>query len=172
MFFTLILGGDSVKCILLFHFCTRLGLDADGNRDAEEKVKALMMQAETLDDMADKKTQALENLLTNITEFNAKSAELDGWLTDSVKILKPKGGTPKPTKSKVEGLHEAKKEKSGEIEELRQMCDQLVDNDGVKDKFAVKETLADVETKWNDLTELLVQHVSLEVCLVCNACSL
>ncbi|BFZ22115.1 hypothetical protein BsWGS_25154 [Bradybaena similaris] len=140
----------------------RLGLDADGNRDAEEKVKALMMQAETLDDMADKKTQALENLLTNITEFNAKSAELDGWLTDSVKILKPKGGTPKPTKSKVEGLHEAKKEKSGEIEELRQMCDQLVDNDGVKDKFAVKETLADVETKWNDLTELLVQHVSLE----------
>ncbi|XP_055900100.1 dystonin-like isoform X2 [Biomphalaria glabrata] len=48
------------------------------------------------------------------------------------------------------------------METLRQMCDHLSEANGVKDKYALKELLADVETKWNDLTELLVQQVSLE----------
>nr|KAI8733882.1 microtubule-actin cross-linking factor 1 [Biomphalaria glabrata] len=48
------------------------------------------------------------------------------------------------------------------METLRQMCGHLSEANGVKDKYALKELLADVETKWNDLTELLVQQVSLE----------
>ncbi|KAK6963224.1 microtubule-actin cross-linking factor 1 [Biomphalaria glabrata] len=61
-----------------------------------------------------------------------------------------------------EGLYEGKAEKDGEMETLRQMCDHLSEANRVKDKYALKELLADVETKWNDLTELLVQQVSLE----------
>ncbi|KAK6960732.1 microtubule-actin cross-linking factor 1 [Biomphalaria glabrata] len=111
---------------------------------------------------AEERTQELDELLTNIVEYESKAVELDTWLSESIKTLKPKSGAPKPTKTKEEGLYEGKAEKDGEMETLRQMCDHLSEANGVKDKYALKELLADVETKWNDLTELLVQQVSLE----------
>ena len=55
------------------------------------------------------------------------------------------------------------------MQELREMCDHLVAGGGVGDdgnitgQYMPREMLADVEGKWNDLTELLVQQVSLEV---------
>lgn len=150
-----------------FFILPRFKHDAEGNTEAEEKIRDLVAHAEALEDQADKKSQDMENLLADITEFDAKSGELDGWLADSIKILKTKGGAPRPTRTKVDSLHEAKKEKEGEMEALRQMCEQLVEGDGVKDTFVAKETLADVETKWNDMTELLVQQVSLEVRISC-----
>lgn len=63
----------------------------------------------------------------------------------------------------VDSLHEAKQEKAADLDALREMCEKLLDQKGVKDKYAVKETLADVESKWNDMTDLLVQNMSLEV---------
>uniref|UniRef100_A0A2C9KXI0 Uncharacterized protein n=1 Tax=Biomphalaria glabrata TaxID=6526 RepID=A0A2C9KXI0_BIOGL len=124
-----------------------------------------MELAEALETQAEERTQELDELLTNIVEYESKAVELDTWLSESIKTLKPKSGAPKPTKTKVEGLYEGKAEKDGEMETLRQMCGHLSEANGVKDKYALKELLADVETKWNDLTELLVQQVSLEVSL-------
>nr|KAI8726704.1 microtubule-actin cross-linking factor 1 [Biomphalaria glabrata] len=140
----------------------RLCLDVEGNNEAEQKLKNLMELAEALESRAEERTQELEELLTNIVEYESKAVDLDSWLSESIKTLKPKSGAPKPTKTKVEGLYEGKAEKDGEMETLRQMCGHLSEANGVKDKYALKELLADVETKWNDLTELLVQQVSLE----------
>ncbi|CAL1534640.1 unnamed protein product [Lymnaea stagnalis] len=140
----------------------RLCLDVEGSNEAEDKLRDLMQQAEALEDIAEQRNVELEDVLANIAEFEAKSSELDGWLNDSVKVLKPAKGAPKPTRTKVDSLHEAKKEKEGEMEALRQICNSLSESPGVKDNYALKETLADVETKWNDLTELLVQQMSLE----------
>ncbi|XP_005100351.2 microtubule-actin cross-linking factor 1 [Aplysia californica] len=140
----------------------RLSQEVAGNREAEEKITALQIQAEHLEKLADERTQELEDVLANIVEFETRAGEMDGWLADSIKTLKPKGGAPKPTRAKVDSLHENKKEKEGEMEALRQMCSDMVTSTGVQDRYAMKETMADVEGKWNDLTELLVQQVSLE----------
>ena len=66
----------------------------------------------------------------------------------------------------MDSLHQNKKEKEGEMEALRQMCGDLVTSPGAQHQYAMRETMADVEGKWNDLTELLVQQVSLEVGLL------
>ena len=49
---------------------------------------------------------------------------------------------------------------------LREMCSELVSCPGVIHDYILKETLHEVEGRWNDLTELLVQQVSLEVSFI------
>ncbi|GFN99913.1 microtubule-actin cross-linking factor 1 [Plakobranchus ocellatus] len=145
----------------------RLQQEAAGNPDEEDKICDLLEQAKALEEMAEQRTQELEDLMSNIAEFESKAAALDGWLTDAIKILNPNGNAPKPNRSKVDGLHQAKKEKEADMQELREMCDHLIDGgsgdkDDVTNQYAAREMLAGVEGKWNDLTELLVQQVSLE----------
>ena len=72
-------------------------------RDAsdEDSVQELQAKAQTLVKGAEDRTQDLEDLLTNMVEFDSRAAELFNWLADSIKILKPKGGAPRPTRAKV-----------------------------------------------------------------------
>lgn len=43
----------------------------------------------------------MEEVQTSLVEIDAKAGQLDLWLADSIRILKPKGGTPKPSRAKV-----------------------------------------------------------------------
>jgi len=63
----------------------------------------------------------------------------------------------------VDGLYAEKCEKEFDMENLRNTSRRLMDDDRVSDQFVMKEGLTDVEAKWHELTELLVQQVSLEV---------
>ena len=73
------------------------------------------------------------------------------------------GTTQKALKAKVDGLYAEKCEKEFDMENLRNTSRRLMDDDRVSDQFVMKEGLTDVEAKWHELTELLVQQVSLEV---------
>lgn len=76
------------------------------------------------------------------------------------------GTTQKALKAKVDGLYAEKCEKEFDMENLRNTSRRLMDDDRVCDQFVMKEGLAEVESKWHELTELLVQQVSLEVTVV------
>ena len=66
-------------------------------------------------------------------------------------------------KAKVDMLYGEKREKEFDMENLRNTSRRLMDDDRVCDQFVMKESLSEVEAKWHELTELLVQQVSLEV---------
>lgn len=73
------------------------------------------------------------------------------------------GTTQKALKAKVDALYAEKREKEFDMENLRNISRKLMDDDRVCDQFVMKEGLSEVEAKWHELTELLVQQVSLEV---------
>ena len=73
------------------------------------------------------------------------------------------GTSYKAMKGKVDTLYAEKREKEFDIENLRNTSRKLMDDDRVCDQFVMKEALSEVESKWHELTELLVQQVSLEV---------
>ena len=73
------------------------------------------------------------------------------------------GTTQKALKAKVDQLYTEKREHEFDIENLRNTSRKLMDDDRVCDQFVMKEGLTEIEGKWHELTELLVQQVSLEV---------
>ena len=91
--------------ISFFSAPPRLQQEAAGNPDEEDKIMDLLEQAKALEAIAEQRTQELEDLMSNIGEFESKAAALDGWLGDSIKILKPKGNAPRPNRSKVGGVN-------------------------------------------------------------------
>lgn len=90
---------------------------------------------------------------------------MDGWLTDSVGSLKTrqKGVNQKTFKAKIDALYNEKREKEYDMDKLRSDAKSIMEDDRVCDQFAMKEYLGEVEGKWHELTEHLVQQVSLEV---------
>ncbi|KAK6172103.1 hypothetical protein SNE40_018056 [Patella caerulea] len=141
----------------------RLSRESHDMTGAEDKLTDIGERLDVLERLAEDRTQELEDISSGINDFDHKLSEVDSWLNESIQTLKtkPKGGN-NISKAKIDALYEEKKGKEGSIDNLRKACDNLMNDDRVCDHYAVKETLGDVETKWNDLTEFLVQQVSLE----------
>ncbi|XP_041374834.1 LOW QUALITY PROTEIN: microtubule-actin cross-linking factor 1-like [Gigantopelta aegis] len=131
---------------------------------ADAALSELQDRLEEVEKKADARTAELEEVSTRIADFEDKVSDLDAWLTDSIQSLKvkPKTANQKAMKAKVDALYEAKRDREEYVDALRDTCRGLMENERVCDRYAVKECLADTETKWNDLTEFLVQQVSLE----------
>ena len=140
-------------------------LSQEAGADADANLFQLQEKLEQVEKLADARTADLEDVLSQISDFEEKVSDLDSWLTDSIQSLKvkPKSVNPKAMKAKVDALYEAKREREEFVDSLRDTCHRLTDDARVGDQYAMKECLADTETKWNDLTEFLVQQVSLEV---------
>lgn len=143
----------------------RLSREAHDVSGADEKLSDLTDRIEDLERKANMRTQELEDVSSGINDFENKMSDIDYWLDESIMSLKnkPKGATQKAMKAKVDALYKEKQEREEEMEGLRDACRRLMDDDRVTDEYAMKECLGAVETKWHDLTELLVQQVSLEV---------
>lgn len=114
---------------------------------------------------AEMRTYELEEVSSCISDIDGMISQIDGWVSEAIKSLKskPKGTTQKSMKAKVDALYGEKREREFDMENLRSTSRKLMDDDRVCDQFAMKETLSEVESKWHELTELLVQQVSLEV---------
>ncbi|XP_067685972.1 microtubule-actin cross-linking factor 1, isoforms 6/7-like isoform X1 [Haliotis asinina] len=142
----------------------RLSKEAHDVSGADEKLSDLTDRIEDLERKANMRTQELEDVSSGINDFENKMSDIDYWLDESIMSLKnkPKGATQKAIKAKVDALYKEKQEREEEMEGLRDACRRLMDDDRVTDEYAMKECLGAVETKWHDLTELLVQQVSLE----------
>ncbi len=143
----------------------RLSGEAHDVSGAEEKLADLIDRIDDLERKADNRTKELEDVFGGISDFENKTSDIDYWLNESIMSLKnkPKGVTAKAMKAKVDALYKEKQDREDEMDGLREGCKRLMDDDRVTDEYAMKECMGDVESKWHDLTELLVQQVSLEV---------
>lgn len=113
----------------------------------------------------DQVTMEIEDVACSVSELENNIGQMDSWLTDAISSLKTrqKGANQKAVKAKIDALYNDKREKEYDMEKLRQSAKEIMDDERVCDQFAMKEYLGEVEVKWHDLTEHLVQQVSLEV---------
>ena len=58
--------------------------------------------------------------------------------------------------------------RQAELDEIKNSGRDLVEAPNTGDKNELRETLADVQGKWHDLTELLVQMISFAVSTCCE----
>ena len=114
---------------------------------------------------SDQITMEIEDVACSISELENNIGQMDSWLTDAITSLKTrqKGANQKAIKAKIDVLYNDKREKEYDMEKLRQSAKDIMDDERVCDQFAMKESLGEVEVKWHELTEHLVQQVSLEV---------
>lgn len=113
----------------------------------------------------DQITMEIEDVACSVSELENNIGQMDSWLTDTISSLKTgqKGVNQKAVKAKIDALYNDKREKEYDMEKLRQSAKEIMDDERVCDQFAMKESLGEVEVKWHELTEHLVQQVSLEV---------
>ena len=64
---------------------------------------------------------------------------------------------------KIESLYGQKQARQDQLDEIKHAGRDLVEAPNTSDKNQLRETLADVQGKWHDLTELLVQRISFAV---------
>ena len=86
---------------------------------------------------------------------------MKGWLSNTVRSLK-RGSNDYDTgalKNKIENLYKQKNAKQSELEAIRAEGRALVDDPETSDKNKLRESLTDIQTKWHELNELLVQMI-------------
>ena len=70
---------------------------------------------------------------------------------------------PSSLKDKIENLYRQKQVKQADLDHIKRVGRALIDDPNTGDVNRLKETLADTQGKWHDLTELLVQMISFAV---------
>ena len=70
---------------------------------------------------------------------------------------------------KVENLYRQKQKKQADLDDIKVTGKDLIDNPNTSDKNRLRQTLADIQSNWHDLTELLVQMISFTVSLASHA---
>ncbi|XP_021351800.1 dystonin-like isoform X3 [Mizuhopecten yessoensis] len=138
--------------------------DMSNGDDAQKTVFDLSERIMDVDEKAEHFTHELEDVVGMVNDLEADIGQMDGWLTDSVASLKSRnrGTSQKATKARVDELYQEKREREIDMENLRAAAKRVMDDERVCDQFALKECLGEVEGKWHELTEHLVQQVSLE----------
>ena len=110
-------------------------------------------------------TKGLEEVASRMSDLDSGVSQMEGWLTESIDLLKnrSKGSNQKAIKAKVDVLYNEKREREIDMDNIRGAARAIMEDGRVCDEFAVKESLGEIESKWHELTEHLVQQVSLEV---------
>lgn len=66
-------------------------------------------------------------------------------------------------KSHFEELYQQKKEKQPELETIKQMISDLLEQPDTSDKSHIRDVQSDVCSKWHDFTELLIDLIVMQV---------
>ena len=138
-----------------------------GKEGTESRLDELHDKFGAVEEAAKDRAVMLDNVSQKLASFTTGVTQLDGWLTNSVNSLKRDSaeydqGT---VKDKIENLYRQKVGKQKELNNLRKTGKELINNPQTGDKNKLRETLADVQGKWHNLTELLVQMISYAVSL-------
>lgn len=93
------------------------------------------------------------------------SGQLKTWLSNTVRSLK-RGSTDYDNismKNKVENLYKQKNTKQRELDAIRENGRELIDDTETCDKNKLRESLSDIQTKWHELSDLLVNMIFFSV---------
>jgi len=68
----------------------------------------------------------------------------------------------------VEGLYRQKQSREAGLERVKTTARQIIDDPVTSDKHRVRETLSELQEKWQDLSDRLVQMISYTVSSICT----
>ena len=152
----------------LFHGKTLLDTFLRSSQDvpgADDHLVRLGQQLQEVQHLSLSRTEDLEGIASALLAIESKSSDIGQWLTDSIKSMKTlsKGLLGKAQLAEVHYLFEAMHERSAFLEDLNVLCVKLIADNRVTDAHAVTGIFAEVKGIWNELSELLVNELSMEV---------
>ena len=66
----------------------------------------------------------------------------------------------------VEGLYRQKQSREADVERVKAIARQIINDPVTADKHRVRETLSELREKWQDLSDRLVQMISYSVSFI------
>lgn len=137
---------------------------AQGGGD-KGKVDELLDRFDALRSKNEVRGTELEDVVRRLTELHSSVDQMETWLTGAVHSLKRSGSSldQNSLKAKIEGLYVQKHGKQPDLEKIKTIGRELIDDPITGDKHHLREMIADMQGKWQDLTELLVQMISYSV---------
>ena len=141
-----------------------------GQPGSEEKINDLLDRFDALISQAHERGSELEEVAEKLNTFHGKVNQLQSWMANTVNAMKRESSDFEPSslKNKVENRYRQKQAKQEDLNNIKVLGRELVDNPHTGEKNRVRETLADTQSKWHDLIELLVQMMSFAVCSCCT----
>jgi transposase-like protein len=101
-----------------------------------------------------------------VHDVSCACVQVETWLGATLNALKHERTAERDVdslKARVEGLHRQKQGREADMDRIKTMARELIDDPTTGDKHRLRETLAGVQGKWNELTERLVQMISYTV---------
>jgi len=68
----------------------------------------------------------------------------------------------------VEGLYRQKQSREADLERVKTTAREIIHDPVTSDKHRVRETLSELQEKWQDLSDRLVQMISYTVSYICT----
>ena len=132
---------------------------------SSERVDELLDRFDSLRSKNEARGQELEDVIRKLTDLHASVDQMESWLTSAVHSLKRSGSSldQSSLKAKIESLYVQKQGKQDDLEKIKTIGRELIEDPVTGDKHHLRETIADMQGKWQDLTELLVQMISYSV---------
>lgn len=136
----------------------------------DDKVNNLLDRFDSLISHAQDRGNELEDVVQKLGTLHGNVNQLESWLTNAVHSLKRESADfdHDSLKNKIENLYRQKQSKQADLDNIKKIGRALINDPNTGDKNRLRETLADTQAKWHDLTELLVQMISFAVSLSCT----
>uniref|UniRef100_A0A0L8H113 GAR domain-containing protein n=1 Tax=Octopus bimaculoides TaxID=37653 RepID=A0A0L8H113_OCTBM len=133
---------------------------------AREKILDLNERIANVESLSERRISDLEEVMGNIEDLEDKIGVMKSWLTSSIGMIQQNGEGPSQNlhmfKSKIDALYAEKKSKEPDINDIKELVKHIAGKENVSNGCHLKEAAADVQEEWHQLTELLVQKVSVE----------
>ncbi|XP_036368174.1 microtubule-actin cross-linking factor 1 isoform X4 [Octopus sinensis] len=133
---------------------------------AREKILDLNERIANVETLSERRISDLEEVMGNIEDLEDKIGVMKSWLTSSIGMIQQNGEGPSQNlhmfKSKIDALYAEKKSKEPDINDIKDLVKHIAGKENVSNGCHLKEAAADVQEEWHQLTELLVQKVSVE----------
>lgn len=141
---------------------------------SDEAVNELLDRFDNLISRSEDRGTELEDVVQKLGNLHNNVHQLESWLAGAVHSLKRESSDfdHDSLKNKIENLYQHKQGKQKDLDNIKSVGKELIDDPRTGDKHYLRETLADVQGKWHDLTELLVQMISFAVSATLAASSL
>ena len=135
-----------------------------GSPGAEDKVEQLVDRFDILESRAQQRGAELEDVVQRLAHLHSNVNQIESWLSNSVTALKREStGETMALKEKIESLYRQKQAKQEDLDLIKALARELIEDANTGNKNHLRETLADVQGKWHELTEMLVQMISFAV---------
>lgn len=138
----------------------------DASAGSHRRADELLDRYDAIVSLTQSRGGELDDVVTKVTRLHGNVQQLEAWLATAVQSLKRESSSDfdaNSLKEKIEALYRQKQAKQTDLDSIKAIGRELINDPATGDKNRLRETLADVQSKWHDLTELLVQMISFAV---------